>query len=51
MKRYKNTSGYSLIVTTLFALMGGCASVPPGDLSSEVQEDLFAESKTYNGGE
>ena len=50
MKRYENTLGYSLIAA-LLALMAGCATVPPGDLSSEVQEDLFAQSKTYNGGE
>ena len=51
MKRNKNKSGHSFIAAAFFALIAGCATAPPADLSAEVQEDLFAESKTYNGGE
>jgi len=47
MKRYASKSVVSTIVVAVFALLAGCASVP----SIDVQDDLFSEAKTYNGGE
>jgi len=41
----KSKSVLSIIAAVLVSLLAGCASVPG------VQDDLFAESKTYNGGE
>jgi hypothetical protein len=41
----------STIAVAFFALLAGCASVPSADISAEVQNDLFSEAKTYNGGE
>lgn len=50
MKRYDSKSAVSIIAVAVFALVAGCASVPSADVSAEVHDDLFAESKTYNGG-
>ncbi len=41
----KSKSVISLIAAVLVSLAAGCASVPGA------QDDLFAESTTYNGGE
>ena len=41
----KNKSVVSIIAAVLVSLLAACASVPGA------QDDLFAESKTYNGGE
>ena len=41
----KSKSVVSVIAAVLLSLLAGCASVPGA------QDDLFAESKTYNGGE
>jgi hypothetical protein len=51
MKRNEGKLVSAVIAAAVFALMAGCASVPFGDMAAEVQDDLFAESKTYNGGE
>ena len=40
----KNKSVVSIIAAVLVSVLAGCASVPGAD-------DLFTESKTYNGGE
>ncbi len=45
MKRTENKSVISIIAAVLVSLLAGCASVP------SVQDDLFADSRTYNGGE
>ena len=45
MKRTENKSLLSIIAAIVVSLLAGCASVPGA------QDDLFAESKTYNGGE
>ena len=41
----KSKSVVSIIAVVLVSLFAGCASVPG------VQDDLFSEAKTYNGGE
>ena len=41
----KNKSVVSIIAAVLVSLLAACTSVPG------VQDDLFAESKTYSGGE
>ena len=41
----KNKSVLSIIAAVLVSLIAGCASVPGA------QDDLFADSRTYNGGE
>ncbi|HZA95607.1 MAG TPA: hypothetical protein VE421_05675 [Burkholderiaceae bacterium] len=41
----KSKSVVSIIAAVLVSLFAGCASVPGA------QEELFTESKTYNGGE
>ena len=41
----KNKSVVSVLAAVLVSLLAACASVPG------VQDDLFADSKTYNGGE
>ena len=51
MKRNESKSVVSIITVAVFALLAGCASIPSADVSAEVLDDLFAESKTYNGGE
>ncbi len=51
MKRNEGKLFSAVIAAAVFALMAGCASVPSGDMSAEVLDDLFAESKVYNGGE
>lgn len=45
MKRTENKSVLSIIAAVLVSLLAGCASVPGA------QSDLFADSRTYNGGE
>jgi type IV pilus biogenesis protein CpaD/CtpE len=44
MKR-ENKSVVSIIAAVLVSLLAGCASVPSAN------DDLFADSRTYNGGE
>ena len=51
MKRNEIKSVISTIAAVVVSLLAGCATVPSGDMSAEVLDDLFAESKTYNGGE
>ncbi len=41
----KSKSVVSIIAAVLVSLFAGCASFPGA------QEELFTESKTYNGGE
>ena len=41
----KSKSVLSIIAAVLVSLLAGCASVPGA------HDDLFADSKTYNGGE
>ena len=41
----KSKSVISVIAAVLVSVLAGCASVP------DANDDLFAESKTYNGGE
>jgi hypothetical protein len=41
----KSKSVLSIIAAVLVSLIAGCASVPGA------QDDLFADSRTYNGGE
>ena len=41
----KSKSVISMIAAVLVSLLAGCASVPG------TQDELFAESRTYNGGE
>ena len=41
----KRTSVLSIIAAVLVSVLAGCASVP------SAQDDLFADSKTYSGGE
>ena len=43
----KSKSVISIIAAVVVSLFAGCASVPGAD----VQNDLFSEAKTYNGGE
>lgn len=45
MKRTENKSILSIIAAVLVSVLAGCASVPAA------QDDLFAFSRTYNGGE
>ena len=45
MKRTENKSVLSLIAAVLVSLLAGCASV------SGAPDDLFTDSRTYNGGE
>lgn len=45
MKRTEHKSVISIIAAVLVSLLAGCATVPGA------QDDLFAETKTYNGGE
>lgn len=47
MKRNERNSVFSIIAAVAVALLTGCASVP----SADVQNDLFSEARTYNGGE
>ena len=47
MKRTESKSVFSIIAAVVVSLLAGCASVP----SADVQNDLFSEAKTYNGGE
>ena len=51
MKRNETKSVVSIITVAVFALLSGCTSVPSADISAEVLDDLFAEGKTYSGGE
>lgn len=43
MKRTENKSVLSIIAAVLVSLLAGCAAVP-------TQDDLFAHTRTYNGG-
>lgn len=47
MKRNESKPVFSIIAAIAVSLLAGCASVP----SADVQNDLFSEVKTYNGGE
>ena len=47
MKRNESKSVFSIIAAVAVALLAGCASVP----SADIQNDLFSEAKSYNGGE
>lgn len=47
MKRSECKSVTSIIVALVVSLLAGCASVA----SADVQNDLFSDAKTYNGGE
>ena len=41
----KSKSVVSIIAAVLLSLLAGCASVPGAE------DDLFSESRTYNGGQ